>query len=87
MCNWYRLADSETAGGNPTQWYTADGVQFLVAYIRCSGPSDVELPRRVAVLDAHATHAYYRAWDTVTSIDPAATIVSRVQAGVADARD
>lgn len=86
MCNWYRTADSETAGGRPTMWYTDDGVQFMVAYIRCSGPSDAEIPRRVCVIKAHPSQAEREAMLTLDHIDPSCAIVSRSEAGVADAR-
>lgn len=86
MCSWYRTAESVTAGGNPTQWYTDDGMQFMVAYIRCSGPGDSEIPRRVAALEPHASQASREAMRTLEYVDPAYVIVSRVDAGVADVR-
>ena len=86
MCNWYRTADSETAGGRPTQWYTDDGVQFVVAYIRCSGPNDAEIPRRVCAINAHPAQAEREAMLALEHADPSCVIVSRIEAGVADAR-
>lgn len=85
MCRWYRTADTETAGGNPTQWYTPDGLQFKVAYIRCSGPGDSGIPRRVTATSPHAWEATELAWRTLCTADPhRPEIVSRVEAGVAE---
>jgi hypothetical protein len=48
MYRWYRIEETETAGGSPTMWSTeTGGVLFIEAYKRISGPSDYVLPRRV----------------------------------------
>ncbi len=85
MCKWYRTADTETAGGNPHQWYTLDGMQFVVSYIRCSGPRDSEITRRVTAISPHPKEAEDLAWRALCAADPhRPEIVSRIEAGVAE---
>lgn len=79
---WYRTEDSETAGGNPTQWFTSSGVYYLVAYIRCSGPGDEETPRRVCGLEANPRAAEAEARTALLSLDRNYQIVTRTEAGV-----
>lgn len=83
MCKWYRVAETETAGGHPSQWYTTDGMKFQVAYIRCSGPGDEEMPRRVCAVETHRNDAEIEVKVALRMCDPRYQIVSRVEAGVA----
>lgn len=83
MCNWYRVAETETAGGHPTQWASDDeagrGLEgiFLMAFVRVSGPADTVMPRRVFAVGARRAQTQASAIRTLRHYDPSYHIVPR----------
>jgi hypothetical protein len=85
MCDWYRVSETETAGGHPTQWASLDeegrGVTgiYLVGFVRVSGPDDRKMPRRVFFVGARRAQTQASALHALRRYDPMYRIVPRPQ--------
>jgi hypothetical protein len=83
MCRWYRVEETETAGGDPTVWALGNGgTLFMEAYVRISGPSDLLLPRRVVATGPTRASARASAVRALSRYDDTYQVVPRPDARV-----